>query len=194
MKNRTIEYYLSLPYRVEIFPEEDGSGFTAVIPDLPGCMTSADTVEELWEMIDEAKALWLEVALSEGAFIPDPTPIAEEEYSGKFVIRLPRSLHRQLSIRSDKENTSLNQLVVMLLSEGMGKWKESYAHVHEYKSIFDEHRSIQRIEFRNLYQLVLSQLVRPHEEAKTSTYIWRPDDWAFQRKEVIGIEGEKYGR
>lgn len=194
MKNRNIDYYLNLPYRVEIYPEEDGSGFTAVIPDLPGCMTSADTVEELWEMVAEAKALWLEVALSEGTFIPDPTPIAEEEYSGKFVIRLPRSLHRQLSIRAEKENTSLNQLVVMLLSEGMGRWKESYAHVREYKRIFDEYRSLQKHEFSHLYQLVLSQLVWPYEEAKAPTLVWSLGDWAFQSKEVIGIAGEKYGR
>lgn len=192
MKNRSIDYYLNLPYRVDIFPEEDGSGFTAVIPDLPGCMTSADTFEELWEMVEEAKALWLEVALVEGKFIPDPTPVAEEEYSGKFVVRLPQSLHRQLSIRAERENTSLNQLVVMLLSEGMGRWKEAHVHIREYKRFFDDYRSIQKREFSNLYQIVLSQLVRPHEEVESPTWIWKPGDWAFQSREAIGIVGEKY--
>jgi predicted HicB family RNase H-like nuclease len=87
-------------------------------------MTSADTLEELWDMIREAKELWLEVALRDGDYIPEPPPIEAEEYSGKFVIRLPRSLHRQMAHRAEQEDTSLNQLVVMLLSEGMGRWAE----------------------------------------------------------------------
>jgi antitoxin HicB len=193
MKNKSLDYYLGLPYKVDIYPEEDGSGYTAVIPDLPGCITSADTINELWEMVDEAKALWLEVALAENTFIPDPTPVAEEEYSGKFVIRLPQSLHRQLSIRAEKENTSLNQLVVMLLSEGMGRWKESYIQAREYKSIFDEYRSHQKREFSNLYQFFLSQLVLHHEDIDLTNWVWEPGDWAFSIKETTGIVGEKYG-
>jgi antitoxin HicB len=124
MTEKTLSYYMSLPYRVEIYPEEDGNGYTAVIPDLPGCMTGANTLEELWGMIREAKELWLEVALEDGDYIPEPLPVETQEYSGKFVIRLPRSLHRQLVYRAEQEDTSLNQLVVMLLSEGMGRWAE----------------------------------------------------------------------
>ena len=75
-------------------------------------------------MIEEAKALWLEIALADGDYIPEPAPVEVEEYSGKFVVRLPRSLHRQLAQRAERENTSLNQLVVMFLSEGMGRWRE----------------------------------------------------------------------
>ena len=68
---------MSLPYRVEIYPEEDGGGYTAKIPDLPGCMTCADTLDELWDMIAEAKELWLEVALADGDYVPEPSPIEE---------------------------------------------------------------------------------------------------------------------
>lgn len=124
MAKKTLEYYVNLPYRVDIYPEEDGNGYTAIIPDLPGCMTCADTIEELWDMIQEAKELWLEVALEDGDYIPEPTPVQIEEYSGKFTVRIPRSLHRQLANRARWENTSLNQLVLALLSESMGKWFE----------------------------------------------------------------------
>ncbi len=124
MAKKTLEYYMRLPYRVEIYPEEDGSGYTAKIPDLPGCLTSADTIDELWDMIKEAKELWLEVALEDGDYIPEPSPVEIQEYSGKFLVRIPRSLHRQLAYRAKQENTSLNQLVVMLLSEGTGRWTE----------------------------------------------------------------------
>jgi antitoxin HicB len=124
MAKKTLEYYVNLPYKVDIYPEEDGNGYTAIIPDLPGCMTCADTIEELWGMIQEAKELWLEVALEDGDYIPEPAPVQTEEYSGKFTVRIPRSLHRQLANRAKWENTSLNQLVLALLSENMGRWSE----------------------------------------------------------------------
>ncbi len=39
--------------------------------------------------------LWLEVSLEQGDAIPEPR--SEAEYSGKFVVRVPRSLHRDLA-------------------------------------------------------------------------------------------------
>jgi len=122
MTEKSLEYYMSLPYRVEIYPEPDGSGYTAVLPELPGCMTCADTLEELWSMIEEAKRGWLEISLEDGDYIPEPAPVEVVEYSGKFVVRLPASLHQQLAKRAERENTSLNQLVVMLLADSMGRW------------------------------------------------------------------------
>ncbi len=130
MDRKDLGYYVSLPYRVEIYPEEEGGGYTAIIPDLPGCMTCADTLDALWKMIEDAKSSWLEAALEEGDYIPEPAPVEAEEFSGRFVVRLPKSLHRQLSARADREDVSLNQLIIMLLSEGMGRWTEqgrSYA-------------------------------------------------------------------
>jgi antitoxin HicB len=122
MSEKDLEYYMSLPYRVEIYPEPDGTGYTAVIPELPGCMTCADTLDELWDMVEEAKEGWLELSLEDGDYIPEPAPVEVKEYSGKFVVRLPTSLHRQLAKRAEQEETSLNQLIVMLLAEGMGRW------------------------------------------------------------------------
>lgn len=122
MNEKNMEYYTRLPYRVEIYPEPDGTGYTAVIPELPGCMTCADTLDELWDMIEEAKMGWLEISLEDGDYIPEPAPVEVEEYSGKFVVRLPTSLHRQLAKRAEREKTSLNQLTVMLLADGMGRW------------------------------------------------------------------------
>lgn len=124
MTDKSLAYYMNLPYRVEIYPEEDGSSYTAVIPDLPGCMTCATTIDEVWAMLEEAKELWLEVALEDGDYIPEPAPIDTGEYSGRFVVRLPQSLHRQLAQRAQQEDTSLNTLVVSLLSAGMGRWSE----------------------------------------------------------------------
>lgn len=64
-------YYLSLPYPIELIPDEDGFWF-ARIPLLEGCMTNGDSREEALRMIDEAKQLWLETALEVGKTIPEP--------------------------------------------------------------------------------------------------------------------------
>lgn len=122
MSNKNLAYYMHLPYRVEIYPEDDASGYTATIPALPGCMTCAETLAELWELIENAKQLWIEAALEEDSYIPEPAPVKVEKHSGRFVVRIPKSLHRQLAQRAEQENTSLNQLTVMLLAEGMGRW------------------------------------------------------------------------
>jgi|Deesub1362B_J571_1020462.scaffolds.fasta_scaffold16753_3 antitoxin HicB len=122
-KGKRLEYYMKLPYRVEIYPEPDGSGYTAEIPDLPGCITCAKTLDELWDMIEDAKRLWLEVALEEGEPIPEPLPVVDEAYSGRFTVRIPRSLHRKLVEMAKREGVSLNQLVNTTLAEAVGRIK-----------------------------------------------------------------------
>jgi len=68
--NRTLEYYLALPYTIEIIP--DDSAWFVQIKELPGCMTEVDEWEEIRPMIDDAKRLWLEAALAHGQPIPEP--------------------------------------------------------------------------------------------------------------------------
>ena len=73
-KTKDLNYYLSLPYPIELIPDEDGYWF-ARIPLLEGCMTNGDSREEALRMIDDAKQLWLETALELGKAIPEPEPI-----------------------------------------------------------------------------------------------------------------------
>ena len=76
-----LNYYISLPYTVEIVPYRDG-GFFARIKELEGCMTEGETLEETLELLEDAKRAWLEVALEEGLEIPLPESMREEkEYS-----------------------------------------------------------------------------------------------------------------
>lgn len=74
MTKQTLEYYLSLPYTIELTPDEDGCWF-ASIPLLKGCMTQGESRQEALEMLDEAKELWLETALAEGIPVPEPTGV-----------------------------------------------------------------------------------------------------------------------
>ena len=118
-EQKDLNTYLNLPYSVRIYPEVDGSGYTAEIPDLPGCITCADTLAEVWELIEDAKRGWLELALADGDPIPMPAPPIEEQPSGKFTVRVPRSLHRKLSEEARREGVSLNQFVTVTLAESV---------------------------------------------------------------------------
>jgi antitoxin HicB len=108
-----IKHYMELPYAVEIVP--DDGGYLASIPDLPGCMSSGTTAEEALKGLAEAKELWIEGRIEAGEPIPEPSE--ESEYSGKFVLRIPRALHRSLDREAKKQGVSLNQYLVHLLSE-----------------------------------------------------------------------------
>ncbi len=68
---KNLDYYLSLPYPIELIPDEDGFWF-ARIPLLEGCMTNGESREDALIMLDDAKQLWLESAIELGMTIPEP--------------------------------------------------------------------------------------------------------------------------
>jgi len=115
--DKTIRYYMNLPYTLELRHDADEGWFVRV-KELAGCMSQGDTAEEALAMIREAMRLWLEVALEEGDAIPEPR--AEDKYSGKFVVRVPRSLHRELVEAADRDGVSLNQYVNVALARAPG--------------------------------------------------------------------------
>ena len=118
---RTIEDYLNLPYTIEVIRDDniDDPGWVARVLELPGCITQAETFAELREMIEDAMRAWIEVSIEEEAPIPEPRPI--EDYSGKFVIRVPRSLHRDLVQLAEKEGVSLNTIANVALARAVGQ-------------------------------------------------------------------------
>jgi predicted RNase H-like HicB family nuclease len=69
--NKALEYYLSLPYTIELTPDEDGYWF-AEIPLLEGCMTNGASQMDALDMIKDAKRAWLTTALELGLAIPEP--------------------------------------------------------------------------------------------------------------------------
>ncbi len=114
---KDLAYYMDLPYRVEVVEDREEGGFALRCPELPGCMTAAPTVEEGFRMMEDAKREWITACLEDGLPIPEPT--RDEDYSGQFKLRLPRSLHRRLAQRSSEEGVSMNQYCVYLLSKGV---------------------------------------------------------------------------
>lgn len=77
---KDLNYYLSLPYPIELIPDEDGYWFVRTSL-LAGCMTNGDSREDALAMIDDAKQLWLETALE----------------LGKAILRNLLSKHKQMS-------------------------------------------------------------------------------------------------
>ena len=111
---KTIDYYLNLPYKLEIVPDMDEGGFVARYPELPGCITFGDTLDAVVKNVNDAKIEWITAALEEGNTIPEPS--SYDDYSGQFKLRLPKSLHKLLADRSKEEGVSMNQYCVYLLS------------------------------------------------------------------------------
>ena len=115
---KTLDYYLSLPYRMEIIPDMEEGGYTAKFPELPGCLTCAETIEELIRSASDAKRVWLTAALEDGIEIAEPQKESDLlEYSGQFKLRIPRSLHRSLSVHAKEEGISMNQYCLYLLTK-----------------------------------------------------------------------------
>jgi antitoxin HicB len=96
---------------------EDGGGFLITWPDLPGCMSDAETIEEAIMNGREAFRAWMEVHINEGREIPTPGSTGS---SGKFVQRVPKSLHFRLAARAKVEGVSMNTLVATILAENLG--------------------------------------------------------------------------
>jgi len=109
-------FYLNLHYPVTIYEDPEG-GFVAEVEDLPGCVTQGETMKEVFEAIEDARKGWLQIAYENGQGIPLPRGV--EEYSGKILIRIPRSLHRVLIHAAKREGVSLNQYINSLLSGGV---------------------------------------------------------------------------
>ena len=112
---KTLEYYLALPYKLEIIPDMDEGGYVASYPDLPGCLTIGKTMQEVIKNAEDAKTAWLEAAIEDGIAINEPQ--SAEKYSGQFKLRLPKSLHKSLAEHSKQEGISMNQYCLYLLAK-----------------------------------------------------------------------------
>lgn len=120
---RKIEY----PFIVRSLSKSEGDGYLIEFPDLPGCMSDGETVEEAIEHGQDAMKCWISAAKRAGREIPKPT----EKMGGKWVQRVPKSLHSRLVTRAKSEGVSLNTLVISMISESLGR-KNSVSSRHQH--------------------------------------------------------------
>lgn len=112
---KTLSEYLALPYRMEIVPDTVEGGYVVSFPELPGCLTCADTLHEALECAEDAKREWIMSAMDEGMKIPEPVNL--DDYSGQFKLRIPKSLHHSLALHAKEEGISMNQYCMYLLAK-----------------------------------------------------------------------------
>ena len=110
-----IHKYLELPYTIMIQERnDDGHYYFGRVLELEGCMSHGETIEELQANILEAMECYIESCLRDKE--PVPVPVTESKYSGKFNIRIPKSLHERLAIEAKREGVSLNQYALYKLA------------------------------------------------------------------------------
>ena len=102
--------------RIEPLSGEEGGGFLVTVPDLPSCMADGATIEQAIAEAQDAFEAWAMAEQQDKGELPAP-----KAYSGQFVQRISKSLHRRLATRAAAEGVSLNQLAATYLAEGLGR-------------------------------------------------------------------------
>ena len=112
----TVKDYMELPYNIILRRVKDDSGeyYFVTVQELDGCMSDGVSIEEAYANIKEAMEGWIETKLDHG--YPVPTPIDNTQFSGKFIVRIPKSLHARLFSNAQREGVSLNQYALYKLS------------------------------------------------------------------------------
>jgi antitoxin HicB len=108
------------PFSIRPLTQAEGGGYLIEYPDLPGCMSDGETIEEAIANGRDAQATWIAAMREAGRTVPPPGADRGAGYSGKWVLRTPKSLHRSLAERARREGVSLNTLAIALLAEGLG--------------------------------------------------------------------------
>lgn len=112
---------LKYPISIRPLSQNEGGGYIAEFPDLPGCVADGQTIEEAVHEAEDALQAWICSAKEFNDPIPKPT--ATTHYSGQWRIRVPKSLHAALAALAKKEGVSLNSLAMSLLAQGVGQKK-----------------------------------------------------------------------
>jgi predicted HicB family RNase H-like nuclease len=123
---KDLSYYMSLPYTIQVIPipVDEGGGFTAQLPELGkyAIAGDGDTPEEAIRDLDQVKEARFKYYLEKGLSIPEPKS-EKEDFSGRFVLRLPKEMHRLLALKAGENQTSLNTYLIYLINYAIGESK-----------------------------------------------------------------------
>lgn len=107
------------PFEIRPLTSEEGDGFLISYPDFAECISDGETVEEALKNGKDALKATLAALKSKGH--PVPAPNGGGVASGKFVARVPKTVHAQLATRARTEGVSLNALVLTFIAQGLGR-------------------------------------------------------------------------
>lgn len=108
---------IDFKYQLEITWSEEDKAYIVNVPELSGCMTHGDTVEEALKSAQEAIEGYIESLEARG--LPVPTPLSEKKFSGKIPLRLDPSLHRNLMTKAKIAKVSLNKFIETKLKKAI---------------------------------------------------------------------------
>jgi predicted RNase H-like HicB family nuclease len=114
-----IEQLAALNHTIVLRRDEDGD-VIASITELEGCLAHGRDAAEALAELASMKRLWIESCLADGKPVPLPAEEDDSLPSGKWLQRVPRTLHRKLTDLAQREGVSLNQYVVSVLAEAVG--------------------------------------------------------------------------
>ena len=109
--------YLELPYSYTIETEKENNDeyYVIKVNELPGCISCGENIDKAFENIKDAMLGWISVCIESGNKVPTP-----DNFSGKFSVRIPPTLHKELVIKANKEGVSLNQLATTAFAKLIG--------------------------------------------------------------------------
>ena len=104
-------------YLLNIRWSEEDQCYFGEFPELTGCATHGDSIEEVTENANDAVETWLEGAKEAGVTIPEP--IAVKKWSGSFTTRIDPDLHRRLAVKAKQKGKTLSKFVVEVLEHAV---------------------------------------------------------------------------
>jgi antitoxin HicB len=114
---------IDYPFEIKLLSHEDGGGFLISYPDFAECISDGETVSEA--IANGADALQATIAALRANKLPVPQPGSGGVASGKFIARVPKTIHAQLTMRAKSEGVSLNALVLTFIAQGFGASRRS---------------------------------------------------------------------
>lgn len=110
-------------YRLKIYPIETSKGveWAAEYPDVPECVGGGYTPEEALSMAKQSLEAYQAYLKEEGNELPKSTKEPDYDYSGRFSLRVPKSLHKRIAETAEAEGVSINSLITVAVSKYIGQ-------------------------------------------------------------------------
>jgi antitoxin HicB len=108
------------PYRAVVEWSQADECFIARAPAFEALATHGDTPEAAVRELGVAGAAMVEVMKETGRPVPEPDANVAD-FAGKVALRIPRSVHARVARLAQHEDVSINQLLVSIIAEGLGR-------------------------------------------------------------------------